>query len=66
MDLWQVDFDDSWNATLTKIDGIHMYCDGCSFDYGSGIYIPPTGGFEVYAVAHQPDGDTIRVNRFTA
>jgi hypothetical protein len=69
MDLFEVDFDGAWNPTVAKVvdGGKHMICtEPCNFNAGAGIYIPTTGGFEVFAVSYYPSGDTIHVNHFAA
>jgi hypothetical protein len=71
MDLFRVNLDGKRESALTKIAKKHMFCtDGCTFNAGSGIFIPSSKGFEVFAVnpssGNHKTGSTIHVNHFRA
>ena len=72
MDLYSVHLEEKDHSrVLKKLAKKHMYCiDGCSFDAGSGIFIPSSDGFEVYAVngksSDHVTGTTIHANHFSA
>ncbi len=74
MDLFTVDLTvdpQDPRSALTKVAKKKMFCtDGCSFDAGSGIFIPSKDGFDVFAVAGKSGdhvkGTTIHVNHFSA
>jgi hypothetical protein len=69
MDLFSVDLNAPVEKTLKKLAKKHMYCsNGCSFEYGGGIYVPASTHFEVYAVkglsGDHKTGTTIDANHF--
>ena len=71
MDLFSVDVDAPAPAMLKKLAKKQMFCsDGCSFEYGAGVYIPASTHFEVYAVkgssGDHKSGTTIHANHFLA
>jgi hypothetical protein len=69
MDLYQLDLGAPPARALRKLDKKHMHCtNGCSFEKGSGIFIPSPRALEVYAVkgdsGDHRSGTTIHVNHF--
>lgn len=71
MDLFAVDLAAPPASMLRKVAKKHMYCsDGCSFEYGAGVYVGSSSHFDVYAVkgdsGDHRTGTTISVNCFPA
>lgn len=69
MDLFSVNVDAPAPAMLKKVAKKHMFCsDGCSFEYGAGIYISSSTQFQVLTVrgdsGDHATGTTIRANLF--
>jgi hypothetical protein len=71
MDLFSVHLEGHPRSALKKLAKKKMYCtNGCTFNDGSGIFIPSSEGFEVYAVkgksGDHATGTTIYANHFPA
>ena len=71
MDLFSVNLEGKAESALTKLAKKHMYCTSeVGFDGGTGIFIPSSEGFEVFAVGlysgDHVTGTTIYVNHFAA
>jgi hypothetical protein len=71
MDLYSVNLGGHPRSALKKVAKKKMYCtNGCTFNDGSGIYIPSSDRFEVYAVKGKSGdhvtGTTIYANYFPA
>jgi hypothetical protein len=69
MDLFTLNLDAPAPTMLKKIGKKHMFCtDGCSFEFGSGVYVPSSSHFEVYVVkgtsGDHATGTTIHANHF--
>jgi len=71
MDLFAVNLDAPAPSMLRKMAKKHMFCtEGCSFEYGAGVYVASRSHFEVYAVkgdsGNHRTGATISANHFPA
>jgi hypothetical protein len=71
MDLYSVHLEGHPRSALKKLAKKKMYCtNGCTFNDGSGIFIPSSDGFEVYAVngksGDHATGTKIYANHFPA
>lgn len=71
MDLFAVNLDAPSSTMLKKVAKKHMFCsEGCSFEYGAGVYVASPSRFEVYAVkgdsGNHSTGTTISANHFPA
>jgi hypothetical protein len=71
MDLYHVNLAGPHHSALKKVAKKKMYCtNGCTFNDGSGIFIPTSDGFEVYAIngksGDHATGTTIHANHFPA
>jgi hypothetical protein len=71
MDLFEVTLDAPAPVMLKKVAKKHMFCsEGCSFEYGAGVYVASPSRFEVYAVngysGDHNTGATISANHFPA
>jgi hypothetical protein len=69
MDLYTIDLEVPRSRTLKKVGKKHMFCtSGCSFRFGSGIYILSSTRLEVYVVngssGPHGTGRTIHANHF--